>query len=458
MTTQLEPQESITIADEPVRREDIRRMGVLLLVGDPFGIAPQRGSRVVEFDTSLHIGRRLPTDSSARAWVVRDQLVSGQHFSIEKDGDGYKLHDLGSRNGTAVDGQLVKEPTRLRDGSLIFFGLQVAVFRTATDIELAAIQADLDAPLGPVPTSSPEFASVCHTLRKLAPSDCEILLTGETGVGKEVYARAVHDLSGRAGRFVAINCAALPRELVESELFGYVRGAHSQARESKRGWFEEAEGGTLFLDEIGEMPTDLQTKLLRFLQDRHIMPLGATRPRRIDTRVLAATSRITAPQGSSTVGLRADLAARLGAEPIRLPALRHRIEDLGALIGHFLGPSTHKFEPLAFQALALHTWPGNVRELQKVVSNAELLARDADAIGLDHLPAAIAEVPSRVRSQPAGVPGRPPPPDAAQLEELLQRFHGNILRVAREVGRTPPLIYRWCRKFKLEPERFRRHD
>src|SRR4051812_38824722 len=194
MTTQLEPQESITIADEPVRREDIRRMGVLLLVGDPFGIAPQRGSRVVEFDTSLHIGRRLPTDSSARAWVVRDQLVSGQHFSIEKDGDGYKLHDLGSRNGTAVDGQLVKEPTRLRDGSLIFFGLQVAVFRTATDIELAAIQADLDAPLGPVPTSSPEFASVCHTLRKLAPSDCEILLTGETGVGKEVYARAVHDL------------------------------------------------------------------------------------------------------------------------------------------------------------------------------------------------------------------------------------------------------------------------
>jgi transcriptional regulator with PAS, ATPase and Fis domain len=458
MTSQLDPQESVTVADEHPRREDVRRLGALFVVGDPFALAPQRGGRVVQFDTFLHIGRRLPTDPSARAWVVRDQLVSGEHFVIEKEGEAYRLTDKKSRNGTAVDGQLVKEPVKLREGAVIFFGTQVAVFRTVTDLELAAIEADLAAPVGPVPTISPEFAMVCQTLRKLAPSDCEILLTGETGVGKEVYARAVHDLSGRAGRFVAINCAALPRELVESELFGYVRGAHSQARESKRGLFEEAEGGTLFLDEVGEMPADLQTKLLRFLQDRQLSPLGSTRPRRLDTRVLAATSRTAPPKGASMVGLRSDLAARLGAEPIRLPPLRQRIEDLAALMAHFLGPSANRFDPLAFQALVLHSWPGNVRELEKVVFNAELLARGADTIGLDHLPSAIASTPTRIKAQPAGTPGRPPPPDAAQLEELLQRFHGNVLRVAREVGRTPPLIYRWCRRFKLEPERFRQKD
>jgi transcriptional regulator with PAS, ATPase and Fis domain len=458
MTSQLDPQESITIADEHPRREDQRRLGALLVVGDPFGLAPQRSARIVPFETTLHVGRRLPSDPTARAWVVRDQLVSGEHFVVAKEGETYRLTDRGSRNGTALDGQLVKDPIKLREGAIIFFGTQVAIFRTVTEGEIAAIQTDLESPFGPVPTASPEFASVCQTLRKLAPSDCEVLLTGETGVGKEVYAHAIHALSGRSGRFVAINCAALPRELVESELFGYVRGAHSQARDAKRGLFEESEGGTLFLDEVGEMPADLQTKLLRFLQDRQIVPLGSTRPRRLDTRVLAATSRTAAPKGMSTVGLRSDLAARLGAEPIRLPPLRHRMEDLGALIAHFLGPRTHRFDPLAFQALALHSWPGNVRELEKVVANAELLARDADAIGLDHLPASIASNPSRIKAQPAGSPSRPPPPNAAQLEELLQRFHGNVLRVAREVGRTPPLIYRWCRRFKLEPERFRQRE
>src|SRR6185369_8288267 len=244
-------------------------------------IAPAPSQRLVVFESVLHIGRRGPEDSTAPSWVVKDPLVSSQHGVITKEGDAYKFSDLGSRNGTAVDGQLVKDPVKLRDGAVIFLGTQVAVFRTVTEVEMAAIQADISAPLGPVATSSPMGASVCQVLRKLAPSDCEILLTGETGVGKEVYAKAVHNLSGRSGRFVAINCAALPRELVESELFGYVKGAHSQARESKRGLFEEAEGGTLFLDEVGEMPADLQTKLLRFLQDRLLAPLGATRARRL---------------------------------------------------------------------------------------------------------------------------------------------------------------------------------
>jgi transcriptional regulator with PAS, ATPase and Fis domain len=458
MSSPAETEQSVTIADQHRRREEARRVGGLFVLGDAQGIAPPPSQRLVVFDTVLHIGRRGPEDSTAPSWVVKDPLVSSQHSVITKEGDAYKLSDLASRNGTAVDGQMVKEPVKLRDGAVIFLGTQVAVFRTVTENELAAIQADIASPLGPVATVSPGTAVVCQVLRKLAPSDCEILLTGETGVGKEVYAKAVHNLSGRAGRFVAINCAALPRELVESELFGYVKGAHSQARESKRGLFEEAEGGTLFLDEVGEMPADLQTKLLRFLQDRLLVPLGATRARRLDTRVLAATSRTTAPKGSSTVGLRADLAARLGAEPIRLPPLRHRIEDVGALAAYFLGQRPLRFEPLAFQALALYAWPGNVRELEKVVGNAELLARGKPAVTLEDLPAAIAQTPGHAKAQPTGAPVRPPPPSATELEELLQRFNGNVLRVARELGRTPPLIYRWCRRFKLDPERFRPKD
>jgi transcriptional regulator with PAS, ATPase and Fis domain len=458
MTTPGETEQSVTIADHNRRREEARRVAGLFVLGDAQTIAPAPAQRVVVFENVLHIGRRGPEDSTAPSWVVKDPLVSSQHGVITKEGDTYKLMDLGSRNGTAVDGQMVKDPVKLRDGAVIFLGTQIAVFRTVTENELNAIQTDISRPLGPVATASPAGAMVCQLLRKLAVSDCEILLTGETGVGKEVYARAVHELSGRTGRFVAINCAALPRELVESELFGYVKGAHSQARESKRGLFEEAEGGTLFLDEVGEMPADLQTKLLRFLQDRMLAPLGATRARRLDTRVLAATSRTTAPQGTSNVGLRSDLAARLGAEPIRLPPLRHRIEDVGVLAAHFLGERRLPFEPMAFQALALYGWPGNVRELEKVINNAELLARGKEAVTLEDLPATIAETPGRRKSQPSGVAVRPPPPSATELEELLQRCNGNVLRVARELGRSPPLIYRWCRRFKLDPERFRPKD
>ena len=212
-------------------------------------------------------------------------------------------------------------------------------------------------------------------MRRLAPSDSELLILGETGAGKEVYARAVHLASGRKGRFVAINCGAIPRELVESELFGYRQGAHSTAHQAKPGLIEEAEGGTLFLDEIGEMTGEAQIKLLRFLQDRELTPLGSTRPRRIDVRVIAATNR-TAPgsDGKAAGGLRDDIVARLGAAPIHLPPLRSRIEDLGVLVAHFLRANPEpKLEQPAFRALCLHGWPLNVRELEKIITTAAIL-------------------------------------------------------------------------------------
>jgi transcriptional regulator of acetoin/glycerol metabolism len=440
-------------------RSDSPVFPLLTLLGSLERLAPEPRQRLVPFEKTLVIGRHGPKDPGPgiSGWVVKDKMISGQHAQIAVNEDGeWELTDLGSRNGTIVDGVSAESPLMLRDGSLIFVGGHVALFRLATEAQIVAIRAEISRPLGPVPTCNPEFAATCAILRKLADTDGEVLLTGETGVGKEVYANALHEESGRKGKFVAVNCAALPRELVESELFGYLRGAHSQATAPKTGIIEEAEGGTLFLDEIGDMAPELQTKLLRFTQDRMLTPVGGTRPRRIDVRILAATSR-TAPPLPGQGGLRADLAARLGAEPIRIPPLRDRLEDLGALAGYLLGTQIKPLELLALQAICLYSWPGNVRELQKVLSTAAALSRGTDRIAASHLPAAIAAGPSRVRSSPAGRATRPPP-TAIELEELIRRCEGNMLKVARELDRKPALIYRWAKRFNIKIDDYRRKE
>jgi len=233
----------------------------------------------------------------------------------------------------------------------------------------------------------------CAKLTRLARSDSEILLVGETGVGKDVFANAIHAHSGRAGRFVAINCAAIPRELAESELFGYEKGAHSTAQGRKVGLVELANGGTLFLDEIGDMPAELQAKLLRFLQDRRFTPLGSTRIVEADVRIVAATSRVDLQKGQH---VQEAVLGRLGAQPILLPPLRDRMEDIGRLVAYFLGDlqDGRAFEPEAFHALCLHGWPLNVRELSKVIEEAEALSRGARTIGLEHLPDAVTATPA----------------------------------------------------------------
>ena len=453
------PKDSITFVPRQRRSAELHDLPVLIVVGSIDALAPPPEERVIPFEGSLFIGRREKTDSGEGEafWLVRDRMISGQHASIARAGSGFELTDLGSTNGTIVDGVVAQPKAALRDGALIFIGGHVVVFRLVSTTELGAMKADLENPLGPVPTGNPLFAVVCAKLRKLAESDSEVLLTGETGAGKEVYARAMHEASGRKGRFVAVNCAAIPRELVESELFGYVRGAHSQAASSKAGIIEEAEGGTLFLDEIGDMAPELQTKLLRFTQDRLLIPVGGTRARSIDTRILAATSRTTPPSQSGGSGLRADLAARLGAEAIRIPPLRDRIEDIAALIGFMLEDHDRRFELAAFQALCLYGWPGNVRELGKVVASSEALSRGAERIGAEHLPTAIASTPRRMRASPSGRASRPPP-TALELEELMRRFNGNMLRVARELERKPALVYRWAKRFKLNADDYRKKD
>src|SRR3954466_12449805 len=367
-----EPAErTLTAVQPPLPRGEQRDRAVLLVVGSAEAPALPARTRLQIAGDDLFVGRRADgVPVGANVAVLDDGLISSQHARLTRGAGGFDLEELGSKDGTWIDNQRLEGKegkVRLRDGALLFFGNHVAIFRMVSQIELEAIKAELVAPFGPVATASPALAVACDRLRRLAASDGELLILGETGAGKEVYARAVHLASGRKGRFVAINCGAIPRELVESELFGYRQGAHSTAHQAKPGLIEEAEGGTLFLDEIGEMTGEAQIKLLRFLQDRELTPLGSTRPRRIDVRVVAATN-CTALSGKTPTGLRDDIIGRLGAAPLHLPPLRSRIEDLGALTAHFLRNAAAKeIEQPAFRALALYDWPLNVRELEKIV-------------------------------------------------------------------------------------------
>jgi DNA-binding NtrC family response regulator len=451
------PNESVTWVPRSKPKDGPSHVPLLLIVGDSRGRIPPVRQRVTTFSGTLVVGRReaAKLETGQTSLVLIDRMVSGQHLAIAPapEEGTFEITDLSSTNGTVVDGEAVESTMRLRDGAVIFVGSHVMVFRVATMAQVAAVQEEMAGPLGPVPTVNPSFAIVCKRIRKLAEAGQEFLLTGETGAGKEIYANAIHRVSGRNGPFVAVNCAALPRELVESELFGYARGAHSQAAMAKPGIIEQAEGGTLFLDEIGEMAPELQTKLLRFTQDRMLSPIGGVRARHIDTRIIAATSRTTGPTESGSGGLRADLAARLGAEAIRIPALRDRIEDLGALAQFLMADKDKAFELSAFQSMCLYGWPGNVRELSKAVASADALARGAERIGFDHLPTAIAAVP-RLRSSPGRRKYRKPP-SAEELEALMKRFQGNMMRVARELDRKPALVYRWARRFGLPVAEFR---
>jgi len=452
--------QTLTAVQSPLGGGEHKDRAVLLMVGsaESPGLPPK--ARLQPLAEELVIGRRAPDETrpGSHALVLADNVVSGRHARLVRASNAWELEDLGSKNGTWLDNARLTERSKVRDGALLFFGNHVGIFRLVSSLEIEAMKSELVEPLGPVATVSPGLAVSCDRLRRLAASEGELLIVGETGVGKEVYARAVHVASGRKGRFVAINCAAIPRDLVESELFGYRAGAHSTAHQAKPGLIEEAEGGTLFLDEIGEMTGEAQTKLLRFLQDRELTPLGATRPRRMDVRIIAATNRTASgtSAGKGPSGLRDDIVARLGAAPIHLPPLRSRVEDLGALVAHFLRatPSV-SFDQPTFRALSLHTWPLNVRELEKIVTTAAVLSAGAKPIGLRDLPEPIARA---IETAPASAARRAsgPSPTPAQLEELLRRYEGNVADVSRELGKHRAAVWRWIKKFGLGPQKFRK--
>jgi len=236
--------------------------------------------------------------------------------------------------------------------------------------------------------SSPQMEKVFATVRKVADSEASVFITGESGTGKELVARSIHSQSGRRnGPFVAINCAAIPRDLLESELFGHVKGAFTGAIRDKDGKFQRAEGGTLFLDEIGDMPLELQPKLLRALQERMIEPLGGAKPQKLDVRVVTATN-LDMDKALTAGDFREDLFYRLSVIPIHLPPLRERRDDIPLLLKYFCtkhGCEQVTFDSSAMTTLTAYPWPGNVRELENMVERL-LIMRNGDTITLDDLP------------------------------------------------------------------------
>jgi len=261
---------------------------------------------------------------------------------------------------------------------------------------------------------SPEFREVRRLIQKVAPSESPVLITGESGTGKELVARAIHRGSPRAGgRFVPINCASIPENLLESELFGYERGAFTGASRAKLGLMELASGGTLFLDEIGDLPVALQAKLLRSLQEREIQRVGGLRVIPVDLRLIAATNR-DLQRAIADERFRQDLFYRLNVISIHLPPLRHRLEDIELLARHFLRRHERKrgaplrLTPAALGRLRRYRWPGNVRELENVIERTAVLL-DGDVVDESDLPPELLAAPG---APPTPAPTAPPAPDA----------------------------------------------
>ncbi len=259
--------------------------------------------------------------------------------------------------------------------------------RATIDCLVEEIRSDRDAIVG----DAPALGRVLALIAQVAPTESTVLIQGETGTGKELVARAIHDRGPRRGRpLVKVNCAALPRELVESELFGHEKGAFTGAVQQRRGRFELAEGGTLFLDEVGELPPEAQAKLLRVLQEREFERVGGARSLRADVRVIAATNRDLQAQVAAG-RFRADLYYRLNVFPITVPPLRERREDIPRLARHFaakaarkLGKTLEGIAPAFIEQASAYDWPGNIRELENLVERAMIMSEGArlDAIGL----------------------------------------------------------------------------
>ncbi|GGE04540.1 nitrogen regulation protein NR(I) [Polymorphobacter glacialis] len=278
---------------------------------------------------------------------------------------------------------------------------------------------------------SPAMQEVYRLIARVVPNDLTVMILGESGTGKELVARAIHDMGPRANRpFIALNMAAIPRELIESELFGHERGAFTGAAARASGKFEQAQGGTLFLDEIGDMPLEAQTRLLRVLQTGEFTTVGGTRTQRADVRILTATNQDL--HALTQAGrFREDLYYRLNVVPLQLPPLRARIEDVAALARHFLeiaaseGLPRKQLDPLAIDALRAHAWPGNVRELENLMRRLAVLER-GDTITATAVSAGIGQ-------------RTPPPAPAAESSSLGEAAAVHIARYFADfAGNLPP--------------------
>ena len=315
-------------------------------------------------------------------------------------------------------------------------------------------------PFADILGSDPGMLRLFATVASVAPTDAGVLLLGETGTGKDLFAHALHAMSQRKARpFVKLNCAALPDKLLESELFGYRAGAFTDARKDKPGLFELAEGGTIFLDEIGDLPPDLQAKLLQVLEDRSFYPLGATTPTAVNVRVLSATNHDLGAMARAGQ-FRPDLYYRLRVVELRIPPLRERPGDIPLLLDHFLAAAAGRyrravrgFSPEARRILARAPFPGNVRELKHVVEQAVLLCA-GDTVEPGHLPAYLLQAAEPAAPSGPGGPGEPAGRTLADRERqlLLDALADNgwsVGRTAQSLGINRSTLWRRMRKYGI---------
>ena len=399
--------------------------------------------------------RRASIDGQVLEVQVPDAAISTGHAEISLEGGRWRLKDLRSRNGTLVDSRRVEEQV-LEDGALIQLGGTFFTFHAARERSEPPVLDSVDLVPGPtgLKTFSPAMQRVLRRLEAVAPSRVPVLLQGESGTGKELLARALHAISGRTGDFVALNCGAIPPNLVEGELFGYRKGAFSGADRDHPGLIRASSGGTLFLDEIGDLPAQAQAALLRVLQESEVLQVGSVRPQRLDLRVVAATHR-DLEQLTAEKLFRHDLLARLDGITLAIPSLRERPEDVPLLVASLLerlspGPAA-SFSPAAVEALLLHDWPLNIRELENALS-AALALSGGDQVELEHLPRALAEGPK--------APQDLTPEETAHREQLLvllREHRGNLNAIARVVGKGRTQVARWVTRYGVNLASFRRH-
>ncbi len=362
--------------------------------------------------------------------------TSREHASIQKDGPIWTIRDLGSKNGVWVNGQRVQSAC-LEAEAIVRVGDGVAVV-VPSPVEG---QRGL-ARLAPGLLGGPRLALVARQARLAAQSDLNVVLEAESGSGKECFARAIHSWSGRTGDLVPINCAALPANLAEAELFGYLRGAFTGAERNHPGYFRAAADGTLFLDEVLELTPSLQAKLLRAVEHRAVVPLGSAQSVPAATRIVAACQTSMADAADSG-RMRPDLFARLNGITIRIPSLRQRREDILPLFQHFLSEAgadePPRLSPAAVEALCLHDWPLNVRELESVARRLVVLHPGETSISLSQLAGLIGQL--SLRSQPVEESGRGDPIWNGLLRALTTE-NGNVLRAAELVGISRQRAYR----------------
>jgi transcriptional regulator with PAS, ATPase and Fis domain len=395
--------------------------------------------------------------------VLTDAAVSRFHLEIGPDADGrLVLRDLDSRNGTRLDGVSVLAAP-LASGAVIAIGETRVRFGVA-DEPLAVPVASRDG-FGSMVGSSPAMARVFALLERAAASDATVLLLGETGTGKEAAAESIHRESARKdGPFVVVDCGALPPNLLESELFGHEKGAFTGAVESREGAFHAASGGTIFLDEIGELPLDLQPKLLRVLERREVQGVGRAKHVKVDVRVVAATHRDLRGE-VNTQRFRSDLYYRLAVLEVTLPPLRARVGDLPALVARLLdgmGASAARRKALVTEAflgeLARHAWPGNVRELRNYLERAlafEDLALSPATRGRESAAAGAAPEIDLSRPLRDAREAWLRPLERKYLEGLVAKHRGNLTAAARAAGVDRITFYRllWKHGLRTRDER-----